>query len=160
MERNRLFILAALILGFMAVSFLQGFVYPSQPDLWHLLETFPAVAAAVFYVPGAVAAAAASIGVGLIFVETNPDMLLNYIRLALIAGVIGWYAWSRQFQQEHLGRLLMVDRLTGVHNYSYFIDRLDEERKRADRFGSRLALIMVDIDHFKAYNDKYGRQLG
>ena len=160
MEKNRLFVLAPLIAGFGAVAFAQIFVYPGRPEVWHLFEILTVLAAFAFYIPGAALGAIASIAIGMKFIPGTSEMMLNYGRLALTAGIIGWYSSRQHFQQEHLGRLLMVDRLTDLHNYSYFIDRLDEERQRADRFGSRLSLIMLDIDHLKPFNDKFGHQKG
>lgn len=54
----------------------------------------------------------------------------------------------------------MLDRLTALHNYGYFAERLEEERKRADRFGSRVAMMMIDVDLFKPFNDKFGHASG
>lgn len=160
MDKKRLFILAPLIIGFVAVTGVQTLIYPGQHEIWHLFEILTVFAAVTLYIPGAAISAIVAIAIGLKYIPTTPDMLLNYARLAVTAGIIVWFSSRQQFQQEQLGRLLMVDRLTGLHNYSYFIDRLDEERQRADRFGSRLSLIMLDIDHFKPFNDKFGHQKG
>lgn len=69
---------------------------------------------------------------------------------------------SARLKKDHasLQNLSMTDKLTGLHNYGYFMDRLAEEKDRADRFGSKLSLIMIDIDYFKPYNDKFGHQKG
>lgn len=160
MDKKRLLVLALLTAGFVAVAFVERFILPGQPEAWHLFEILTVLAAFVFYLPGAAIASLASIAFGIKFIPSTPDMILDYGRLVLIAGAIGWYSSRQHFQQEHLGRLLMVDRLTGLYNYSYFIDRLNEERQRADRFGSRLSLIMIDIDRFKPFNDKFGHQKG
>lgn len=60
-----------------------------------------------------------------------------------------------QTQQE-----AFVDRLTGLYNYRYFMNRLCEEIKRIERYGSSLSLVMLDIDDFKLYNDWYGHLKG
>lgn len=62
--------------------------------------------------------------------------------------------------REKLHRLTLVDRLTGLGNYAYFIDRLVEERERSDRLDSEMTLIMIDIDYFKHFNDEYGHEKG
>lgn len=160
MEKNRLIALAALIVGFVALAAVQGTSFSGKHEFWHLFEILAVLTAAIYYVPGAIGGTAVSVAVGLMYIPVTSDMILNYVRLGITAGIIGWFAARQHLQQEYLGRLLMVDRLTGLHNYSYFIDRLDEERKRADRFGSRLSMIMIDIDHFKLYNDKFGHQKG
>ena len=56
--------------------------------------------------------------------------------------------------------LSSVDGLTGVANRRMFDRRLEEESRRACRDGQPLALIMVDIDHFKKLNDSLGHQKG
>jgi diguanylate cyclase (GGDEF)-like protein len=61
---------------------------------------------------------------------------------------------------EALRRLATRDQLTGVLNRREFDRIMDEERERALRFGHPLALIMVDIDRFKAINDTHGHPVG
>lgn len=62
------------------------------------------------------------------------------------------YEWARQ--------MAITDSLTGLRNFGYFRDRLREERTRADRYQHLLSLIILDIDHFKHYNDKNGHPAG
>jgi diguanylate cyclase (GGDEF)-like protein len=57
-------------------------------------------------------------------------------------------------------RLANTDALTGLYNHRYFYHLLDAEMKRARRYGRALSLIMIDIDHFKQYNDRYGHLAG
>ncbi len=52
------------------------------------------------------------------------------------------------------------DRLTGLHNRGYFDDRLTSEFAFARRHGSALAVLLIDIDHFKVVNDTYGHPAG
>lgn len=59
-----------------------------------------------------------------------------------------------------LARLATEDGLTGLANRREFDQRLAAECRRAARGGTPLALVMVDVDHFKAYNDAYGHQGG
>ena len=54
----------------------------------------------------------------------------------------------------------MIDGLTGLYRRGAFNDKIEEEFKRAINFRTSLALIIVDIDHFKSINDKYGHQSG
>jgi diguanylate cyclase (GGDEF)-like protein len=53
-----------------------------------------------------------------------------------------------------------VDGLTGIHNRRYFDLSLERELRRAQRNGGQLALLLMDIDSFKAYNDHFGHQQG
>ncbi|MDT7538829.1 MAG: hypothetical protein QOI82_2414 [Actinomycetota bacterium] len=57
-------------------------------------------------------------------------------------------------------RLSITDGLTGLWNYRYFTMTIGKEIERSARFGRPLALLMLDIDLFKAVNDTYGHQRG
>ncbi|HBC76412.1 MAG: hypothetical protein A2008_01345 [Candidatus Wallbacteria bacterium GWC2_49_35] len=57
-------------------------------------------------------------------------------------------------------RLASIDGMTGVFNYRYFYSHLSTEIQRARRYSLALAVIMLDIDHFKSFNDMYGHQAG
>src|SRR5437762_2839412 len=52
------------------------------------------------------------------------------------------------------------DTLTGLFNRGYVIEKLDSEINRAVRHGSPMALMMLDIDHFKNINDTFGHNVG
>lgn len=52
------------------------------------------------------------------------------------------------------------DELTGLHNRRRFNEALADEVARAQRDGSTLCLAMIDIDHFKAFNDRFGHPAG
>ncbi len=54
----------------------------------------------------------------------------------------------------------ITDGLTSLYNVRYFYERLQEEVAKVDRKGSRLSLVMLDIDWFKDYNDTFGHQAG
>ncbi len=61
---------------------------------------------------------------------------------------------------ETIRELSIVDDLTGVFVRRHFMDRLKEEIKRSQRFKTPLSLLMLDIDHFKRYNDDFGHLVG
>ncbi len=61
---------------------------------------------------------------------------------------------------ERLQGLSYLDGLTGIANRRRFDEVLDAEWRRARRAGLPLSLLMIDIDHFKAYNDTYGHHAG
>lgn len=62
--------------------------------------------------------------------------------------------------ETRLETLAIEDSLTGLANRRCFDERLKEEWARAYRDRSSLALLMIDVDHFKAYNDEYGHPAG
>jgi len=57
-------------------------------------------------------------------------------------------------------KLAVTDALTGVYNRRYLVDRLEEERRRSARYGHFLSVVMGDVDHFKAVNDRLGHHAG
>ncbi|MDF9616402.1 sensor domain-containing diguanylate cyclase [Pseudomonas entomophila] len=104
--------------------------------------------------------------------------LLVVAGLLALTGVIGWMLIRairrritvqdqlREAQQQllvsnqQLERLAMNDALTGLANRRRFDETLALEARRAQRDDTSLALLMVDIDHFKRYNDTYGHPAG
>lgn len=61
---------------------------------------------------------------------------------------------------ERVRQLAYIDGLTGIFNRRFFELRIGEEIERAKRFKKGLAIIMIDIDHFKRLNDEFGHLLG
>ena len=62
--------------------------------------------------------------------------------------------------KQALEDLSLTDGLTGIGNRRKFDTALSNEWRRASRQGSRVSLIMADIDHFKSYNDEHGHLAG
>jgi diguanylate cyclase (GGDEF)-like protein len=62
--------------------------------------------------------------------------------------------------QSAVRTLTLTDELTGLHNRRFFERELKRESERARRFGRGLALVLIDVDHFKAYNDTFGHRAG
>ncbi len=61
---------------------------------------------------------------------------------------------------EQTVELSITDPLTGVPNRRHLFQQLDAEINRANRFGTQLSLLMIDIDHFKKLNDAAGHSAG
>jgi diguanylate cyclase (GGDEF)-like protein len=70
---------------------------------------------------------------------------------------VGLRVWE---MQHRLQEAAVIDGLTGLYNHDHLNRVLDGEWKRARRYGSPLALIMIDVDYFKAVNDTYGHLVG
>jgi diguanylate cyclase (GGDEF)-like protein len=62
--------------------------------------------------------------------------------------------------QRKLEEQSITDGLTNLKNRRFFDERLSEEFRRAQRYGDYLSLIMVDLDHFKQVNDRFGHPAG
>jgi len=67
---------------------------------------------------------------------------------------------ERKKAESALKELAEHDPLTGAANRRFFLLRLTQEFARARRYGTSLSLLMIDIDHFKRINDRYGHAAG
>lgn len=99
--------------------------------------------------------------------------LLDASLLSLIVATIAYFAFvgpkdrqiravmaaleEARLEAENLARF---DALTGVLSRRALGEALDMEVERAKRYGSPLACLMLDLDHFKTFNDTYGHQFG
>jgi diguanylate cyclase (GGDEF)-like protein len=61
---------------------------------------------------------------------------------------------------SRLAQLAVTDGLTGLYNHRHFHERLSLEAERSGRNGLPLSLLMIDVDHFKHYNDQHGHPAG
>jgi diguanylate cyclase (GGDEF)-like protein len=75
-------------------------------------------------------------------------------------GTLAALAYSNAQQRDLLREQALTDPLTGLANRRHFEDRLTAEVARAGRDGTPTALILFDIDDFKAINDRYGHPAG
>ena len=67
---------------------------------------------------------------------------------------------KRVLLYQKVQELTIIDGLTQIFNRRYFLERFDEEMKRAKKFKLKFSFLMVDIDHFKDYNDQHGHLVG
>ncbi|OHW61690.1 putative diguanylate cyclase YdaM [Andreesenia angusta] len=65
-----------------------------------------------------------------------------------------------QRKNEALSESSIVDQLTGIKNRRYFDQKINEEKNRADRQGTKFSIILFDLDKFKSVNDAYGHDIG
>lgn len=61
---------------------------------------------------------------------------------------------------ESVQKLAITDGLTGIYVRHHLLERLDGEMDRSKRFDLKLSFLMIDIDHFKHFNDEYGHLVG
>jgi diguanylate cyclase (GGDEF)-like protein/PAS domain S-box-containing protein len=79
--------------------------------------------------------------------------------LQMLANVLG-SALSREAAQERLRHLSLHDALTGLPNRALLLDRLGHALARARRTDEVLAVMFLDVDHFKTVNDAFGHTAG
>ncbi len=84
----------------------------------------------------------------------------NDMTLANAIGEQVGMAVERAHLFDEINRLAITDALTGLYNRRYLANILEEEVKRSDRYAHPLSFIMIDIDHFKFYNDHHGHPMG
>lgn len=96
-----------------------------------------------------------------------PQMLIDMGMLAFtnVIGAMVCYTLERANRTHFLEERLLIetasrDGLTGIHNRRVFDEHLERIWPQAARDHVPLSLILIDIDHFKAYNDSYGHQAG
>lgn len=89
---------------------------------------------------------------------------LNYDQMnkQLIEAKVALENLTSELEEKNkiLDNLANLDGLTNVYNHRYFQNTLDNEISRATRHELDLSLLLVDIDHFKSFNDTYGHQIG
>lgn len=90
----------------------------------------------------------------------DPQLLPQIILYFLVGSFGGFMQQEHNRIQKMLHLSSITDELTGLYNYQHFRTRLDEEVRRAKRYGHPLSLLMCDINHFKRYNDTYGHMNG
>jgi diguanylate cyclase len=88
-----------------------------------------------------------------------------FVGAASVAYLVNWRLSERQAVEinrlvSRLEGLARTDPLTGVPNRRVLEEELPQELERARRMGTRLCLAMIDLDNFKAYNDRHGHQAG
>ena len=79
-------------------------------------------------------------------------------------GVFGFLLGEREDRLLAINRTLddlaVTDSLTGLRNARYFHTRFEEEKAESVRSGEPLAFVIIDLDHFKQVNDRYGHAVG
>ena len=91
----------------------------------------------------------------------NVEVLSNIIIAALATlGLSHFYERTRERSERKLTRLAAVDPLTGLANRMFLNDAFQWERAQAQRNGTPLSVLMLDLDRFKCINDEHGHEAG
>lgn len=85
---------------------------------------------------------------------TSDDLSLVEIMAPHLALIVERTEWHRK--AEAYQRMSLTDPLTSLPNRRYLEERLFEEVERSKRYGTPLSFMLIDVDHFKHYNDLYG----
>jgi diguanylate cyclase (GGDEF)-like protein len=95
-----------------------------------------------------------------LFGERTDSFSREDAQLLWILSLIAESMLARDYSNETLLRFAFNDYLTGLKTRGFFEQQLDLELARAERRGTPVALLMIDIDHFKRLNDNHGHQAG
>lgn len=105
-------------------------------------------------------------------VSFNKNIIIQnvivFVIFTLLLVVVRFFIVSKILRQSHkihelndeLKELLLIDGLTSLYNKSYLKSQLAKEWSRALRDKKKISIILIDIDHFKLYNDNYGHMQG
>jgi diguanylate cyclase (GGDEF)-like protein len=96
--------------------------------------------------------------------KTLPYGVTKWAWVTLInmsVATIGVYLMKTiRHREEKLKKLVIKDNLTSLYNRAYFFFRLHSEIQRAKRYNRPLSLLIMDMDNFKQFNDRYGHLVG
>jgi diguanylate cyclase (GGDEF)-like protein len=134
------------------------------PTIINDLKAGPAGAAITAIVPDAVHALALPLIVRereygtVVLLNKKNHLEFNNYDLIMLSNIANIAAIS--YHNAELYELAIKDGLTKLFVHSYFQNRMETELLRAARYGSCISLLMIDIDHFKSINDRYGHPEG
>lgn len=123
--------------------------------------TFSVIASLVVAAAGAVSLMS---GHGALSPSVMGAFIVDFVLMALLSALI-WLRTCRSRRREYaksieLEYISKTDQLTGLGNRRYLAERYAEAKARMMRYGEGSAMIMADLDYFKALNDNYGHEEG
>lgn len=160
--RSLLFISYTLILSILSTAYLENRLYLLNFYILPIL-----FGAYYFDIYGGAILAILSTGLSLFFMHRagnqtydTPMIITQVVVFAIVGIVAGIFQRENNKLNNYFLKASLTDKLTNLYNYGYFTKRITEEVERAKRYKHTLGLIMIDVDHFKNYNDTYGHQNG
>jgi diguanylate cyclase (GGDEF)-like protein len=102
------------------------------------------------------------VGTGLSFAQFSPlqSILVLVLMFLSLAWNFGCLLMAMDRLRSEVADLALLDDLTGVGNRRYLLQRLTEECAKSERSGEPFALLVIDLDGFKAINDTHGHAAG
>lgn len=94
------------------------------------------------------------------FCKTDAEWTTEKHKLACTLAERTGFALANLQLRESLSQQATHDPLTGLHNRRFLFETADRELNRAARRNQRLGLLMMDLDHFKSFNDEHGHDVG
>jgi diguanylate cyclase (GGDEF)-like protein len=144
-----------------------------HPEPFYFLTTY---SIALFFLGGqlfreallATAAMVIAHGATLAYVGLAPESIAYHVCVLAITGAVGVFVYRGVERQQRtsflerglMGEMASRDGLTGLKNRGAFDDYFPRMWQQGLRDRRSLALLLIDVDHFKAYNDRYGHQAG
>ncbi|BES64385.1 hypothetical protein SANA_08240 [Gottschalkiaceae bacterium SANA] len=95
------------------------------------------------------------------FIDYHTNAVMAF-QLSTLISVYYLYAYvnKNEIANKRLYESSILDDMTGIYNKRYYRLKAEEELARASRYGLRFAIILMDVDHFKLINDRYGHLYG
>lgn len=117
------------------------------------------------------------VAVEYMFYNERFDPVIEALRVMVLAGLLGWVSFFGAYVSElkrklrernvalreavdEIGNVARRDHLTQAYNRRYIMEALAREKARADRSRTPFCVVIVDLDHFKTINDRYGHLSG
>jgi len=99
---------------------------------------------------------------GLVSLECDRPGYYDRVLQNILSTLVGTASvvLKRALLYQQMERLATTDGLTSLNNHRRFQELLDQELNRADRYNRPISLLLLDIDHFKKFNDTYGHPVG
>jgi diguanylate cyclase (GGDEF)-like protein len=117
-----------------------------------------ALVLAAALVAGLAGRAGTAMGIGMAVVAPVPVPVR--MAVALAAGCVGLLEERSRRAGRELAARSFTDRLTGLRNYDFFCEAMRAELARVRRYGGCTTLVLLDLDRFKAFNDRHGHAAG
>jgi len=84
--------------------------------------------------------------------------IISMTVITIITFMVKYVSRDQDYEKTYV--MATTDAMTGLKNHRFFQDRMRESVEMADKFNGKFSLVLIDIDHFKKFNDTYGHQAG